>query len=128
MQQQSEHPIYELEVLPVVVATDIWANLITHSQVVNYIDYEAAKSAFIQGAGFTDCAKQLTTVFDDWETRLAIITWFGTVASHSNPADGPSRLCFDDVLLTNAVRIPVVLPHHISDLGMASGDAASRPA
>ena len=50
----SNHPIYELEVLPVMVATSVWADLIQQSQVVYYIDNEAAKSAFTQGVGFTD--------------------------------------------------------------------------
>ena len=125
LQQKSEHPIYELEVLPVVIATVVWADIISQSQVVYYIDNEAAKSAFIQGVGFTDSAKQLTTIFDEMENRMAIITWFGRVASYSNPADGPSRLCFDDQILSGATRTPVVLPHHISELGMASGDADS---
>ena len=128
LQQKSEHPIYELEVLPVVIATVVWADIISQSQVVYYIDNEAAKSAFIQGVGFTDSAKQLTTIFDEMENRMAIITWFGRVASYRNPADGPSRLCFDDQILSGATRIAVVLPHHISELGMASGDADSGPA
>ena len=125
LQQQSEHPIYELEVLPVVIATLVWADFIAQSQVVYYLDNEAAKSAFIQGVGFTDSARKLTTIFDEMENRLSIITWFGRVASHSNPADSPSRLCFDDDILLNATRIPVVIPHHIAELGMASGDADS---
>ena len=46
LQQKSEHPIYELEVLPVVIATLVWADFIAQSQVVYYLDNEAAKSAF----------------------------------------------------------------------------------
>ena len=117
----SNHPIYELEVLPVLVATAVWADLIKHSQVVYYIDNEAAKSAFIQGVGFTDVAKSITSLFDSLETRLCIISWFGRVASHSNLSDGPSRLQFGSHLLANAVRVPLKLPHHVSDLGNGFG-------
>ena len=107
--------------LPVLVATSIWADSIKHSQVVYYIDNEAAKSAFIQGVGFTDVAKSITSLFDSLETRLCIISWFGRVASHSNLSDGPSRLQFGSELLTNAVRVPVKLPHHVSNLGDGFG-------
>ena len=117
----SNHPIYELEVLPVLVATAVWADLIKHSQVVYYIDNKAAKSAFIQGVGFTDVAKAITSHFHCLETRLGIFSWFGRVASHSNLSDGPSRLHFGSKLLTNAVRVPVKLPHHVCDLGDGFG-------
>ena len=117
----SNHPIYELEVLPVLVATSIWADSIKQSQVVYYIDNEAAKSAFIQGVGFTDVAKSITSLFDSLETRLCIISWFGRVASHSNLSDGPSRLQFGSELLANAVRVPLKLPHHVSNLGDGFG-------
>ena len=117
----SQHPIYELEVLPVLLATLIWAECIQQSQVVFYIDNEAAKSAFIQGVGFTKVAKELTTKFDDLETRLGIISWFGRVASHSNLADGPSRLRFDSALLSGAVKKSLKLPQHISELGDGFG-------
>ena len=120
-EMDSQHPIYELEVLPVLLATMVWADLIQQSQVVFYIDNEAAKSAFIQGVGFTKVAKELTTKFDDLETRLGIISWFGRVASHSNLADGPSRLRFDSALLSGAVRKSLKLPQHISKLGDGFG-------
>ena len=117
----SNHPIYELEVLPVLVATAVWADLIRQSQVVYYIDNEAAKSAFIQGVGFTDVAKAITSIFDNLETRLGIISWFGRVASHSNLSDGPSRLQFGSSLLACAAKVPLKLPHHASDLGDGLG-------
>ena len=120
-EMDSQHPIYELEVLPVLLATMVWADLIQQSQVVFYIDNEAAKSAFIQGVDFTKVAKELTTKFDDLETRLGIISWFGRVASHSNLADGPSRLRFDSALLSGAVRKSLKLPQHISKLGDGFG-------
>ena len=74
-----------------------------------------------QGVGFTRVAKELTTKFDDLETRLGIISWFGRVASHSNLADGPSRLRFDSALLSGAIRKSLKLPQHISELGDGFG-------
>ena len=119
----SDHPIYELEILPVLVAVKLWASLIANSQVVFYIDNEAARSAFIQGVGFTPAAKQLTVWYDDLEVELGLITWFGRVASHSNLSDGPSRLSFGDPLLKSASRCRFVFPMHFNELGLATGAA-----
>ena len=107
--------------LPAMVATAVWADLTKLSQVVYYIDNEAAKSAFIQGVGFTDVAKAITSLFDNLETRLGIISWFGRVASHSNLSDGPSRLQFGSNLLACAVKAPLKLPHHVFHLGDGFG-------
>ena len=117
----SNHPIYELEVLPVLVATSVWADLIQQSQVVYYIDNEAAKSAFTQGVGFTDFAKITTSILDNLETCLGIISWFRRVASHSNLSDGPSRFQFGSRLLACAAKVSLKLPHHVSDLGDGFG-------
>ena len=122
-EQDSEHPIYELEILPILVAVKLWSRLLANSQVVFYIDNEAARSAFIQGVGFTPVAKQLTVWYDDLEVELGLITWFGRVASHSNLADGPSRLAFDDPLLLKATRCRFMFPGHFSELGLATGAA-----
>jgi len=103
-EKDSDHPIYELEILPILISVKLWSSLIANSQVVFYIDNEAARSAFIQGVGFTPIAKQMTVWYDTLEVDLNLITWFGRVASHSNIADGPSRLSFDDPLLRSAVK------------------------
>ena len=63
----SEHPIYELEILPILISVKLWSSLIANSQVVFYIDNEAARSAFIQGVGFSPIAKQMTVCYDTLE-------------------------------------------------------------
>ena len=122
-EKDSEHPIYELEILPILISVKLWSSLIANSQVVFYIDNEAARSAFIQGVGFTPIAKQLTVWYDTLEVDLNLITWFGRVASHSTIADGPSRLSFDDPLLSSAVRCSFMFPKHFNELGLATGAA-----
>ena len=124
-ESDSEHPIYELEILPVLIAVKLWASLIACSQVVFYIDNEAARSAFIQGVGFTPVAKQLTIWYDELEVNLGLVTWFGRVASHSNLADGPSRLAFEDPLLLSASRCNFMFPKHFNELGLATGAAGN---
>ena len=122
-EKDSEHPIYELEILPILIAVKLWSSLIANSQVVFYIDNEAARSAFIQGVGFTPIAKQLTVWYDNLEVDLNLITWFGRVASHSNIADGPSRLVFDDPLIQSATKCSFMFPKHFIELGLATGAA-----
>ena len=45
--KSSGHPIYELEILPVVLGVACWKELISGKQLVCYIDNSAAQAAFI---------------------------------------------------------------------------------
>ena len=55
----SNHPIYEIEILAALVALQEWISFVGASQLVVYIDNEACRSAFIQGVGATSHAKAL---------------------------------------------------------------------
>ena len=118
---ESDHPIYELEILPILLATSVWREYICGAPVVFYIDNDAARSAFIQGVGATNMSKLFTETFVTLEFRLRILSWFGRVPSHSNLADAPSRLQFNDPLLRACKRIHLNFPAHFNQLGMASG-------
>ena len=48
---ESNHPIYELEIFPVLVAAKLWSHLFVDSLVVHYIDNEAACSAMVRADG-----------------------------------------------------------------------------
>ena len=56
---ESKNPIYELEVLPVLIAQRLWKSFLGFSQAVYYIDNEAARTAFIRGT-------EATTFTDRW--------------------------------------------------------------
>ena len=118
---ESDHPIYELEVLPVLLATSLWRVYISGSPVVFYIDNDAARSAYIKGVGATRVAKLFTETFVQLEFQLRLLSWFGRVPSHSNLADEPSRLKFTNPLLKACKRIHLEFPAHFNKLGMASG-------
>ena len=47
---ESRHPIYELEIFPVVVAIRAWSKFIMGKLVVHYLDNDAARSAFIRAS------------------------------------------------------------------------------
>ena len=121
----SNHPIYEIEILAALVALQERISFVEASQLVVYIANEACRSAFIQGVGVTSHAKCLLSIFDEMESLHRMICWFGRVPSHSNIADKPSRLGFDDPTLHQAIERKVRIPSHLCDLGLAAGVTAS---
>ena len=121
----SNHPVYEIEILAALVALQEWISFVGASQLVVYIDNEACRSAFIQGVGATSHAKALLSIFDELESLHRMICWFGRVPSHSNIAGKPSRLVFDDPILRSAVERKVKIPPHMCQLGLAAGVTAS---
>ena len=105
--ENSQNPIHELEVLPVLVAAELWGSHFAHAQIVYYIDNESARMAYIKGLGETAGAGGLIQSFVQLESDFQHRVWFGRVPSHSNPADSPSRLSFDAVLSLGASRTSV---------------------
>ena len=55
----SKHPIYELEVLPLLLALECWSKYLRGSPTVCYLDNEAARSAFRKGNGATEAAQRM---------------------------------------------------------------------
>ena len=90
--EYSKHPIYELELLPVLVAIRAWAQLLLHTHVVFYLDNTAAHSALVRADGGTALAASIVREFVKYEKKLRLLPWFGRVPSISNPADSASRL------------------------------------
>ena len=95
----SDHPIYELEILPVQLAATVWGQYITNSLVVVFLDNEAARSAYIQGTAATDAGRTFLKQFTAIEAEHNFFPWFGRVPTASNPADPPSRMSFTDAIL-----------------------------
>ena len=100
--EKRRNPIYELEILPLVVRLDLWGDLIRDSLVVHYIDNDAAKASLIKGYGSTDVARRLVQRSVEQEERLQLKVWFSRVPSFSNLSDGPSRNDCSEVLSLGA--------------------------
>ena len=56
---ESRHPIYELEIFPLVVAIRAWSKFIMGKLVVHYLDNDAARSAFIRASASTSLGTTL---------------------------------------------------------------------
>ena len=103
--QKSKNPIYELEVLPVLLSIWLWKDKLNLSQVCWYLDNEASRSAFIKGHGATLLAACMA--FTAEEMRHQLKSWFARVPSLSNLADSPSRLEDKLLLKLGAVKGPI---------------------
>ena len=100
----SQNPIHELEVMPILMAAELWGKTFEGSQVVYYIDNESARMAHSRGDGETLRAGQMIQAFVEIESTCQHRVWFGRVPSYSNPADGPSHLDFKEVSSLGATR------------------------
>ena len=102
--EDSKNPIHELEVLPVLMAMQLWWDKLQRSQVVFYIDNESARMAYIRGSGETSLASSFISEFVTLEAGHQLRSWFARVPSHSNPADGASRLDDSELASLGASR------------------------
>ena len=100
----SANPIYELEIIPVLIAFAYWRHRFTGASVVFYIDNDAARSACIQASGATRHARSLMASVSRLEMECQCKAWYARVPTSSNIADAPSRLCFDQVEALGAVE------------------------
>ncbi|CAE7257882.1 unnamed protein product [Symbiodinium sp. CCMP2592] len=101
----STHPIYELELLPVLIAMQVWGRLSSHQQTVYYLDNEPARIGMIKGAGGTAIADLIISKASALECELGQHAWYARVPSHSNIADDPSRFYFERLHKLGAARV-----------------------
>lgn len=84
-------PIFELEVLALVLALVLWKETIAGSQVVCYLDNNGARDSAIKGYSHFDPASLFLEVLLSMGESAMICPWFARVPSKSNPSDAPSR-------------------------------------
>ena len=84
----------QAEILPVLLAQELWGQYLKGRRVIVFIDNDAARHAIIRGASPSGPSAVLVGLFWANEARLGSFCWVERVPTHSNPADGPSRLCF----------------------------------
>ena len=91
----SQNPIYELELLPALVAILVWQSALKSRQVVFYLDNDAARYTLIKAHSVTSFGKRIVAPFVSLELSLQLKAWYARVPSASNIADDPSRRRFD---------------------------------
>ena len=93
----SSHPIHELEMIPILVSFQLWRHLFQICQVVHYVDNESVRLALLRGSCETPVARLVAASIMTAEFESRTKSWYARVASHSNKADAPSRLDFDQL-------------------------------
>ena len=86
----------QAEILPVILAQELWGCFLKERRVIVFVDNDAARHAIIRGASPSDPSAILVSMFWANETSLGSFSWVERVPTQSNPADGPSRLRFDE--------------------------------
>ena len=89
--------------MPVVLAQELWHAVLHDRQVIWFVDNDAARHALIKGASPSGPSAALAGAFWSNEERLGSFSWVERVPTQSNPADGPSRLCFTEARSLGAV-------------------------
>ena len=75
-----------------------------------FVDNDSARHALIRGGSPSSASAYLVSAFWKAETALLAYVWVERVPSASNIADGPSRLCFDQVRELGGLPVrPVVV-------------------
>lgn len=103
----SNHPIHELEMIPVLISFHLWSDLIAGCQVVHYIDNESVRLALLRGSGETHVAREVASRIMTCEFLINCRSWYARVASHSNIADAPSRMSFEHLETLGCTRFSV---------------------
>ena len=104
---EAKHPIFELELLPVLVALCIWKEYLHCCQCVFFLDNEAAKGALIHGATKTVFGEKIISAFVNLEMQQQVKVWFSRVPTSSNVSDKPSRMDFKEVLDVGATHVSI---------------------
>jgi len=99
--------IFEAELLPYVIAMQVFAEHIRGCNLLVFIDNEAARYSWIAASAHSDIASFIVSEGARLESELAISPYFCRVPTHSNLADGPSRDDFELCFKLGATRVEV---------------------
>ena len=81
-----------------VLAQELWHVFLRERRVIWFVDNDAARHALIKGASPSGPSAALAGAFWSNEERLGSFSWVERVPTQCNPADGPSRLFFQDAV------------------------------
>ena len=107
LSSSSRNPIYELEILPALLALLLWSSYLEGCQVCWYLDNDAARATLIRGSASGTWAQCMISEFVEHEMKCRLMSWFSRVPSESNVSDGPSRLDFSFMESSRAGRVTI---------------------
>ena len=77
--QFSRNPIFELELLPILVALLLWKEHLAHAQTVFYLENDGARYCLIKARADTHWGENIIHAFLKLELTLQLKVWFGRV-------------------------------------------------
>ena len=100
-----EQIICQAELAAAPIALSTWETIVSHREVLLFIDNEPAKDAAINGTSSSDVSAEMVHQMRLWCTKRGVAPWFERVPSPSNLADPPSRRSFEELLSLGATRV-----------------------
>lgn len=100
----SSHPIFELELLPVLISIYLCRRFLSYKYCVIYLDNEAAQGALIRGSSDSSSGAAIVSAFTCLEMDMQLKIWLARVPTSSNVADNPSRGVCDDLIVRNLLQ------------------------
>ena len=91
---QKRQVIGQAELLPVLLALQVWRPWCQGRRILLFVDNEAARFGPIKGASDSRHSRNLLRHIATARMGMDAVLWVARVPSTSNPADGPSRLDF----------------------------------
>ena len=105
--KHSDHPVHELEVMPVLISFLLWKSFIAKGQVMHYSDNDSCRFALMKGVGETPIARCLVDSILRLENSSQTKSWYSRVPSHSNVSDDPSRGSFQALNAVGSIKMEV---------------------
>ena len=90
-------PIFETELLPVLVARRVWCKLLAGSCSLWFIDNDAARGCCVKMSSKNPDGNDILWEMADDEIVSPCRPWYSRVSSAGNLGDAPSRLDFESV-------------------------------
>lgn len=107
----SKQVIGQAELFPVWVAKAHWAEKLKGRRVIFFVDNDSARFALIRMFSPVRASADILWQIAELDLDSRATPWYARVASASNPADGPSRLDFEEARREwAAVRVYPVIP------------------
>ena len=107
LSRDSLNPIYELELLPVLLAFVLWKQYIGDSRVVFFLDNDAARAGLIKAQGATIHGGVIVQRIVGIESQIDCKPWYGRAPTSSNIEDEPSRHQCDGLLVKGFERLRI---------------------
>jgi hypothetical protein len=92
----SKQPIALVEMLPVLICKELFASSLRDRAALFFIDNNTSLYQVISGSARNFHARRMLIAMSLQDSKLRCRPWYARVSSEGNPADGPSRLKFEE--------------------------------